>query len=80
MEPRELFPAVLAQFRARRCLLVLDNLESVLATGPQAGRLREEYADYETFLDVVTSAEHRSQVLIMTGKCRPTCTGTACAC
>ena len=33
-------------FRARRCLLVLDNVESILQGGSQAGHYREGYKGY----------------------------------
>ncbi|MBP2326989.1 hypothetical protein JOF56_007374 [Kibdelosporangium banguiense] len=66
MDARELFPMVLEQFRARRCLFVLDNLESLLSAGEHTGRLREDCADYESFLAMMAREDHASQVLITT--------------
>jgi WD40 repeat protein/DNA-binding SARP family transcriptional activator len=61
---------VLAELNKRRCLLVLDNFESVLATGETTGEYREGYAGYGELLRRLVQSGHRSCVLI-TSRERP---------
>ena len=55
---------LMASLRARRCLLILDGLESVLQTGQLAGRYREGYEDYGELLRRVGEESHQSCLLI----------------
>ncbi|MGB0564310.1 MAG: NB-ARC domain-containing protein, partial [Spirulinaceae cyanobacterium] len=51
-------------FSEHRCLLMLDNFETILQGQDQAGQYREGYADYGTLLQQIGSTPHQSCVLI----------------
>jgi hypothetical protein len=55
---------LLEQLRARRCLLVLDNLETVLQPGEREARYREGFAGYGVLLRRLAEALHQSCVLV----------------
>ena len=55
---------LLSLLRAQRCLLVLDNLESILAAGERAGSYRPGYADYAQLLARAGQARHASCLLL----------------
>jgi WD40 repeat protein/DNA-binding SARP family transcriptional activator len=57
------------QLRQHRCLLVLDNLESVLEAGP-AGQYRPGYEGYGQFIERMAQGEHGS-CLVLTSRERP---------
>ena len=50
--------------RASRCLVVLDNLESILDSDKQAGNYSEGYAGYGQLLRCVGDTRHQSCVLV----------------
>lgn len=50
--------------RTRRCLLVLDNLESILEAGERAGNYRSGYADYAQLLARAGQSRHASCLLL----------------
>ncbi|MBE9044554.1 pentapeptide repeat-containing protein [Pleurocapsales cyanobacterium LEGE 10410] len=52
--------------RSDRCLLVLDNWESVLSTNNRAGVCREQYEGYGELLRRVGQTEHQSCLLLTT--------------
>ncbi len=52
--------------RASRCLIVLDNLESVLDGNKNAGNYREGYQGYEQLLKRVGDTRHQSCFLVTT--------------
>jgi hypothetical protein len=51
-------------FRTRRCLLVLDNVESIFQSGSQAGRYREGYQGYGKLLQRIGESKHQSCLLV----------------
>ena len=53
-----------------RCLLVLDNAESILRSGQCAGYLREDYEDYGELLRRVGEVAHQS-CLLLTSREKP---------
>jgi len=55
---------LLALLGETRCLLVLDNVETVLQPGRSAGEYRPGYERYGTLLRQVAEAPHRSCVVI----------------
>nr|RNJ66578.1 MAG: hypothetical protein EDM05_24915 [Leptolyngbya sp. IPPAS B-1204] len=61
---------VLHYLRQNRCLLVLDNLESVLQSGSSAGAYRPGYEDYGLLIQKIGEAEHAS-CLILTSREKP---------
>lgn len=56
--------------RNHRCLLVLDNFESVLQAGQRAGLYREGYAAYGKLLQRIGEAQHQS-CLLLTSREKP---------
>ncbi|NKQ36226.1 MAG: AAA family ATPase, partial [Chloroflexi bacterium] len=55
---------LLAYLRQRRCLLVLDNYESVMEVGVRAGRCRPGFEGYEQIVQRVGGGQHQSCLLI----------------
>jgi WD40 repeat protein/transcriptional regulator with XRE-family HTH domain len=61
---------LLEVLRERRCLLVLDNLETVLEPGVVGGRYRVGYEGYGEALQQVAESAHQSS-LLLTGREAP---------
>jgi WD40 repeat protein len=57
-------------FRASRCLVVLDNMESLLQSGNQAGQYREGYQEYSDLLKRIGESSHQS-CLVITSREKP---------
>ena len=53
-------------FRSLRCLLVLDNLESLLSSNVRAGVYREEYKGYDELFRRLGETKHQSCLLLTT--------------
>jgi WD40 repeat protein len=60
----QLTDLLLASFQAHRCLLVLDNVETLLQEQDQAGRYRPGYEEYGELLRRVAETEHQSCLLL----------------
>jgi WD40 repeat protein/DNA-binding SARP family transcriptional activator len=56
--------------RQRRCLLILDNLESIMQAGDRAGRFRPGYEDYSQLIRWMGESSHQS-CLLLTSRERP---------
>jgi WD40 repeat protein/DNA-binding CsgD family transcriptional regulator len=56
--------------RERRCLLVLDNAETILQEGDRAGEYRHEYEDYGQLLQRIGEEPHQS-CLVLTSREKP---------
>ncbi len=56
--------------RNHRCLLILDNVESVMQAGRRVGQYREEYEGYGRLLQRVGEANHKS-CLLLTSREKP---------
>src|SRR5262249_11108921 len=54
----------------RRCLLILDNFESLLQPGQSGGDYREGYEQYGHLLQLLGEAEHQS-CLLLTSREKP---------
>jgi len=50
--------------REKRCLIVLDNLETILQAGDHAGYYREGYEDYGELIRLLGETPHQSCVLV----------------
>ena len=50
--------------QTHRCLLILDNAESIMAGGKQAGCYQNEYEDYGILLRRIGESQHKSCVLL----------------
>ena len=55
---------LIVRLRKYRCLLVLDNFESILLSGDRAGRYRKGYEGYGELLRQVGEVPHQSCVLV----------------
>lgn len=63
--------ALLVQLlRERRCLLILDNFESLMQPGELTGTYRTGYAEYGTLLQALSEREHYS-CLMLTSREKP---------
>lgn len=63
--------ALLVQlFRKRRCLLILDNLETIMQPGTLTGTYRTGYADYGELLRGLSERAHQS-CLLLTSREKP---------
>ena len=60
----ELSSLLFAYLRRQSCLLVLDNLESILQEGEPAGHYQREYEDYAQFFQQMGESEHQSCLLL----------------
>jgi len=60
----EQFRLLLDYLRQQRVLLVLDNLESILQPGSQAGELRPDYHDYAQLIQLMGASNHQSCLLL----------------
>jgi len=61
-----LLACLMKYLRQHRCLLVLDNYESVLQSGGKAGRYRDNYEGYGQLLRQVADERHQSCLLLTT--------------
>jgi WD40 repeat protein len=61
---------LLRHLRKRRCLIVIDNMETLFAAGAGTGNYLPGYADYGALLQMIGSAGHRS-VLLLTSREMP---------
>jgi hypothetical protein len=55
---------LIAYLRKQKCLLILDNFESVLQSGETAGQYREGYEGYGEMLRLVSEVSHQSCLMI----------------
>ena len=55
---------LLHYLKSKKCLLILDNLESILEGGTQTGNYRSGYEDYGHLLKQIGSVPHQSCVLL----------------
>jgi len=62
--------ALMEQLRQKRCLLVLDNLESILQGGNRSGQYQQGYEDYGVLIARIADESHQS-CLILTGREQP---------
>jgi WD40 repeat protein/transcriptional regulator with XRE-family HTH domain len=52
--------------KEKRCLLILDNMESILQEKGHAGEYREGYEEYGRLLDAIGSVSHKSCLIVTT--------------
>ena len=55
-----------AELQDRRCLLILDNVESIMQTGVRKGTFRAGYEDYGQLIARMGRSRHRSCLLLTT--------------
>ena len=51
------------------CLLILDNMESIMDVGEGLGKIQDFYKEYEYFIDRVVTSNHNSCLLITSREC-----------
>lgn len=56
--------------RKQRCLLILDNLETIIQPGAHVGEYRPEYADYGSLIQRLGEVQHQS-CLLLTSREKP---------
>ncbi|WP_066424077.1 NB-ARC domain-containing protein [Anabaena sp. 4-3] len=52
--------------KTKRCLLILDNAETILKSGVLAGQYQEGYEEYRTFFKRIGECHHKSCLLLTT--------------
>lgn len=62
--------ALMEQLRHKRCLLIFDNLESILQGGNRSGQYQQGYEDYGRLFARIADESHQS-CLILTGREQP---------
>ena len=60
----EQYRLLLNKLRQRRCLLILDNLESIMQEEAQTGTYRPGYEDYGQLIRLVGESQHQSCLLL----------------
>jgi transcriptional regulator with XRE-family HTH domain len=63
-EPREQLGHLLELLQKNRCLLVLDNFETILASSNQSGNYLSGYEGYGLLLELLSQQNHQSCLLI----------------
>jgi WD40 repeat protein len=66
----QLLPQFLDLLRSRRCLLVLDNIETILQDGTNAGHYRLGFENYGHLFRVLSESSHQS-CLVLTSREKP---------
>jgi WD40 repeat protein/transcriptional regulator with XRE-family HTH domain len=66
----EQISVLISYLQTHRCLLVLDNIESILRSGPRPGSYREGYENYGELLRRLGEVSHRS-CLLLTSREKP---------
>jgi hypothetical protein len=61
---------LMKQLHSKRCLLVLDNVESILQDGNRSGQYQPGYEPYRQLFDRICDEPHQS-CLIITGRDKP---------
>ncbi len=60
-----LLPTVIDYFRNSRCLVILDDLQTIFQSGQLAGEYLTEYKDYGKFLKQIAKNHHHSCVILL---------------
>ncbi|MBD2430399.1 MULTISPECIES: NB-ARC domain-containing protein [Fischerella] len=68
--PEASINSLMEQLRSKRCLLVLDNVESILSGGNRSGKYQSGYEDYRSLFERIGDEPHQS-CLVITGREKP---------
>ncbi len=52
-------------FIQKRCLIILDNIETIFTNGQFAGQYQPAYKDYQKFFTTIAETEHESSVILI---------------
>ena len=66
---------LMQSLQSSRCLVILDNLETILQSGERAGRFRTGYENYGELLRLVSESSHQS-CLLLTSREKPAVVAT----
>jgi WD40 repeat protein len=66
----EQWQQLFAPFRQKRCLIILDNLETILQDGDSGGQFRPGFADFGDLIERFAHQDHQS-CLLLTSRERP---------
>jgi WD40 repeat protein len=66
---------LIQSLQSSRCLVILDNLETILQSGERAGRFRTGYENYGELLRLVSESSHQS-CLLLTSREKPAVVAT----
>lgn len=69
-ELNEQISLLIGYLREQRCLLILDNVESILQSGQRAGQFERGYEGYGRLIQRIGDAEHQS-CLLLTSREKP---------
>ena len=58
-------PTVIDYFRNSRCLVILDDLQTIFQSGQLAGEYLKEYKDYGKLLKQIAKTPHQSCVILL---------------
>ncbi|MEA5557859.1 NB-ARC domain-containing protein [Nodularia spumigena] len=61
----KLLSSFLELFNQKRCLIILDNIEEIFVSQQYSGQYKPEHQDYKAFLQMITSIEHQSCVILI---------------
>ncbi len=68
-EPQECLDDKLKQLfdivRDKKCLIILDDVQTIFTPGEFAGQYQTEYKDYQNFFTMITETEHQSNVILI---------------
>lgn len=62
----EAISALVKLLRQKKCLIILDNLDTLLEVDIESGRYRENYADYGKMIRRLAETDHQSCLLLTT--------------
>ncbi|XWK89223.1 MAG: NB-ARC domain-containing protein [Phormidium sp.] len=52
-------------FNEKKCLIILDDVQNIFASGELAGQYQTEYKDYQNFFTMIAETEHQSNVILI---------------
>ncbi|MFM6367753.1 MAG: NB-ARC domain-containing protein [Dolichospermum sp.] len=52
-------------FIQKRCLIILDNIETIFTHGQFAGQYQPAYQDYQKFFQMITEINHQSSIILI---------------
>jgi hypothetical protein len=49
----------------KKCLIILDDVQNIFASGQFAGQYKPEYQDYQNLFKIMTETEHQSNMILI---------------
>jgi NB-ARC domain len=63
--PDNKLPQFLNLLRQQKCLIILDDVQELFASGQFIGKYQNKYKDYKTFFTRITEIEHQSSFILI---------------